>query len=40
MDLSPIRNVPAEVSAKVTAVFAEVVAGKELPEIMDRIITP
>jgi basic membrane protein A len=40
MDLSPIRNVPAEVSAKVTAVFAEVVAGKELPEIMDRIVTP
>jgi basic membrane protein A len=40
MDLSPIHNVPSGVSAKVTAVFAEVVAGKELPEIMDRIVTP
>jgi basic membrane protein A and related proteins len=40
MDLTPIRNVPPDVSAKVTAAFAEVVAGKELPEIMDRIVTP
>jgi basic membrane protein A len=40
LDLSPIRNVPAEVSATVKAVFAEVVAGKDLPEIMDRIVAP
>jgi len=40
MDLSPIRNVPGDVATKVTGVFREVVAGKPLPEIMDRIVTP
>ena len=40
MDLSEIRNTPPEVVAKVTAVFREVVAGKPLPEIMDRIVAP
>lgn len=40
MDLSEIHNVPPDVAAKVTAVFREVVAGKPLPEIMDRIVSP
>lgn len=40
MELSEIRNVPPDTVAKVTSVFREVVAGKPLPEIMDRIVTP
>jgi len=40
MDLSEIRNVSPDVAAKVTAVFREVVAGKPLPEIMDRVVGP
>jgi basic membrane protein A len=40
MDLSEIHNVPPDVAAKVSAVFREVVAGKALPEIMDRIVGP
>jgi hypothetical protein len=40
MDLSEIRNTSPDVASKVTAVFREVVAGKPLPEIMDKIIVP
>jgi len=40
MELSEIHNVPPDTVARVTSVFREVVAGKPLPEIMDRIVTP
>lgn len=40
MDLSQIHNVSPDVAAKVTGAFREVVAGKPLPEIMDRIVGP
>jgi basic membrane protein A and related proteins len=40
MDLSEIRNVSPDVAAKVTGVFRDVVGGKPLPEIMDRVVTP
>jgi basic membrane protein A len=40
MDLAEIRNVPPATAATVQAVFREVVAGKPLPEIMDRIVAP
>jgi basic membrane protein A and related proteins len=36
IDLSDIRLVPAEVAARVRAIFKDVVAGKALPEIVDR----
>ncbi len=36
MELSDIKNVPAEVATKVRAVFKEIVAGKPLPEIIDK----
>jgi basic membrane protein A len=37
MELSELRNVPAEAAAKARAVFKEVVAGKALPEITDKV---
>ena len=37
MSLSEIRNVPPEVAAKVKAIFQEVVAGKPLAEITDKL---
>ena len=40
MELSDIRNVPPEVAAKVRAIFKEVVAGKPLAEITDRVVSP
>lgn len=40
MDLSDIRNVPPEVATKVKAIFTEVVAGKPIPEIGDKIVSP
>ena len=40
MELSDIRNVPQHVPEKVKAIFKEVVAGKPLPEITDRVISP
>lgn len=39
-ELSDIRHVPPEVAAKVKALFRDIAAGKPLPEITDRIITP
>lgn len=36
MELSDVRNVPAEVSQRVRAIFREVVGGKPIPEIVDR----
>ncbi len=36
MELSDVRNVPPEVAAKVRAIFKEVVAGKNLPEVSDK----
>ena len=36
MELSALRNVPPDVADKVRAVFKEVVAGKPLPEIIDK----
>ncbi len=39
-ELSDIRNVSAEAAAKVRALFREIAAGKALPEITDKIVTP
>ena len=40
MKLSPIRNVPPEVVTRVEAVYREVVAGKQIPDILDKIVVP
>jgi basic membrane protein A len=37
LELSDIRNVPADVASKVRAVFREVAGGKPLPEITDKM---
>jgi basic membrane protein A len=39
-ELSEIRHVPPDVVARIKAVFREVSAGKQLPEIVDKIVTP
>jgi basic membrane lipoprotein Med (substrate-binding protein (PBP1-ABC) superfamily) len=39
-ELSDIRHVPPEVASKVKALFREIAAGKSLPEITDKIVTP
>ncbi len=39
-ELSDIRNVPPDVAAKATAIFAEVVAGKPIAEVTDKVVTP
>jgi basic membrane protein A len=39
-ELSEIRHVPPEVATKVKALFRDIAAGKSLPEITDRIVTP
>jgi basic membrane protein A and related proteins len=39
-ELSEIRHVSPEAAAKVKALFREIAAGKSLPEITDKIITP
>lgn len=39
-ELSDIRLVSPEVAGKVKALFREIAAGKSLPEITDRIVTP
>jgi basic membrane protein A len=36
MELSDIRNVPADVANRTRAIFKEVVGGKPIPEILDR----
>jgi len=36
MELSDIRNVPPGVADKTRAIFREVVAGKSIPEIVDK----
>ncbi len=38
MDLSPIYNTPRDVVERVRAIFQEVVRGKAIPEIADRIV--
>ncbi len=40
MELSDIRNVPPEVATKVRAIYKDVVAGKPLPEITDKVVSP
>lgn len=40
MDLTEIHNVPPDVAAKVTSVFREVVGGKPLAEVTDKILVP
>ena len=40
MLLSPIRNVSPEVAKRVEAVYREVVAGKQIPDILDKIVVP
>ncbi len=40
MKLSPIRNVPPEAAARVEAIYREVVAGKQVPDILDKIVVP
>jgi basic membrane protein A len=39
-ELSEIRHVSSDVAAKVKAIFREVAAGKPVPEITDKIVTP
>jgi basic membrane protein A len=39
-ELSEIRHAPPEAAARVKALFREIAAGKPLPEITDKIITP
>ena len=38
MALSPVRNTPRDVVTKVEAIFREVVNGKVIPEITDRVL--
>lgn len=40
MGLSDVRNVSPEVAAKVKSIFKEIVAGKAIPEIGDKIVVP
>lgn len=40
MEVNEIRNVPPEVAAKVKAIYREVVAGKPIPEVTDKIVNP
>jgi basic membrane protein A len=40
MELSEIRNVPPDVANKVRALFKEIVGGKPLPEISDKVVAP
>jgi basic membrane protein A len=40
MELSELRNVPAEAAAKTRAVFKEVSTGKAIPEITDKVLAP
>lgn len=40
MPLTPIRNVPREVVARVEAIYREVLAGKQIPDILDKIVVP
>jgi basic membrane protein A and related proteins len=40
LEISDIRNIPQEVAAKVRAITKEVVAGKPIPEITDKFVTP
>ncbi len=40
IDLAPIRNVPSDVAAKATGAFRELVGGKSIPEIIDKVVTP
>jgi basic membrane protein A and related proteins len=40
MSLAPIHNVSPEVARRVDAVYQEVVRGKAVPEIVDKIVVP
>ena len=40
MSLAPIHNVSPEVARRVEAVYQEVVRGKAVPEIVDKIVVP
>lgn len=40
MSLSDVRNTSPEVAQKVKGIFQEVVAGKQIPEIGDKIVVP
>ena len=40
MSLSPIRNVSPEVARRVEGVYREVVAGKPVPDVLDKILVP
>jgi len=40
LEISDIRNVPPEVATKVKGIVKDVVAGKPIPEITDKFITP
>jgi hypothetical protein len=39
-ELSEIRHAPPEAAARVKALFREIAAGKPLPEITDKLLTP
>ena len=40
LEISDIRNVPPEVAGKVKGIVKDVVAGKPIPEITDKFVTP
>ena len=40
MELSELRNVPPEVATRVNAIFKEVVDGKPIPAVVDKILIP
>jgi basic membrane lipoprotein Med (substrate-binding protein (PBP1-ABC) superfamily) len=40
MELSEIRNVPADAAARARAVFKEIASGRTVPEITDKVIAP
>jgi len=40
MALSPIRNVPPEVARRVEGIYREVVTGKPVPDVLDKILVP
>ena len=40
LEISEIRNVPPDVATRVKGIARDVVAGKAIPEVTDRILTP
>jgi len=40
IEISDLRNVPPEVAAKVREIYRQVVAGKPIPEVTDKVLSP